>query len=89
MHFLYLYNSVAYRVVRSPVHPDWAFYVNCRVPRSIRDQGSTNLIRYFNQFDIRISADFSRLKILDRSHIQQNLFSSLKKNLAQSKRHSG
>ena len=44
MLFLYLYNSVAYRTTSSPILTDWAFCVNCRVPRLFFDQCFTTLI---------------------------------------------
>ena len=43
MLFLYLYNSVAYRTTSSPILTDWAFCVNCRVPRLFSGQCSTTL----------------------------------------------
>ena len=44
MLFLFLYKSFAYLISKSPIYPDWAFYVNSRVPRLIFDQCSTLLI---------------------------------------------
>ena len=44
MLFLYLYNSIVYRIASSPITTDWAFYVNSRVPRLFFDQCSTLLI---------------------------------------------
>ena len=44
MQLLFLYKSFAYRVSKSPINPDWAFLMNCHVPRLIFDQCSTFLI---------------------------------------------
>ena len=51
MLFLFLYKSFAYRISKSPVLTDWAFYVNSRVPRLFFDQFSANLIRTAKQVD--------------------------------------
>ena len=51
MLFLYLYNSVAYRIVKSPITTDWAFLWILHVPRLLLEQCSTVLISPGEQSD--------------------------------------
>jgi len=48
------FKSEAYSVVKSPVHPDWAFLFIFHVSRLINDHCSTTLIRYFERLVLKI-----------------------------------
>ena len=50
MLFLFLYKSLPYRIVKSPINPDWAFLMIIHVPRLFLDQCFTILIRPDKQY---------------------------------------
>jgi hypothetical protein len=49
MQFFISYKSFAYRIVKSPINPDWAFLMNYHVPRLLIDQCSTGLLSQIEQ----------------------------------------